>query len=137
LISYSVVAAGGGVALVDSLAAASGAFPILAAREFVPRIESHVILVYPRDRPRSRLAVAFARKLTGSTSRPLAGEQPCCSLRFVIPPSRPASQHAAVLGAATSRFAGEVYGDKGRLYRTPILRFAAPDSGVHLGASAF
>lgn len=70
LISYSVVAAGGGVALVDSLAAASGAFPMLAVREFVPRIESSVILVYPRDRPRSRLAVAFARKLTGSTPRP-------------------------------------------------------------------
>jgi DNA-binding transcriptional LysR family regulator len=68
LISFFMVASGAGIALVDSLAAASGAFPTLAVRDFLPRIESRVVLVYPRDRPRSRLSVAFARKLTAMTA---------------------------------------------------------------------
>jgi DNA-binding transcriptional LysR family regulator len=72
LTSYSVVAAGGGVALLDSLAPASGAFPTLVIRPFVPRIDSHVLLAYRRDRPRSRLAAAFARKLVASAGEPRA-----------------------------------------------------------------
>jgi DNA-binding transcriptional LysR family regulator len=65
LTSFFVVAAGCGVALVDS-SAAIGAFPTLVVREFTPRIENRIILLHRRDRPRSRIAAAFARQLIAS-----------------------------------------------------------------------
>jgi DNA-binding transcriptional LysR family regulator len=62
--SVCLVAAGAGVALVDSTSVLGDGFPALAVRDFVPRIESRVLLLHARDHPRSRLAAAFARKLS-------------------------------------------------------------------------
>lgn len=61
--SLFLVAAGAGIGLVDSAGALGEAFPTLTVREFEPRIESRILLLHARDRPRSRLAAAFARKL--------------------------------------------------------------------------
>lgn len=66
--SLFLAAAGAGVALVDSAGALGAAFPTLTVRPFLPNIESRVLLLHARDRPRSRLAAAFARTLT----RPMA-----------------------------------------------------------------
>ncbi len=62
--SVFLAAAGAGVALVDSAGTLGDAFPTLTARPFLPPLESGVLLLHARDRPRSRLAAAFARKLT-------------------------------------------------------------------------
>jgi len=68
LTSCFVVAAGCGVALVDS-APVAGSFPTLVVREFAPRIENRIMLLHRRNRPRSRLAAAFARQLIQSLPR--------------------------------------------------------------------
>lgn len=65
LTSCFLVAAGCGVALIDS-AASVDAFPRLVVRQFAPRIESRVILLHRRNRPRSRLAVAFTQQVMKS-----------------------------------------------------------------------
>jgi DNA-binding transcriptional LysR family regulator len=62
--SLFLVAAGAGVGLVDSAGTLGEAFPTLVMRDFLPRIESRVLLLHARARPRSRLAAAFAKKLT-------------------------------------------------------------------------
>lgn len=71
--SVFLAAAGAGIALVDSTGALGEAFPTLTVRSFLPRIESRVLLLHARDRPRSRLAAAFARKLTHSADAASAG----------------------------------------------------------------
>jgi DNA-binding transcriptional LysR family regulator len=71
--SVFLAAAGAGIALVDSAGALGDAFPTLTVRRFLPRIESRVLLLHARDRPRSRLAAAFARKLTQAASVTAAG----------------------------------------------------------------
>jgi DNA-binding transcriptional LysR family regulator len=65
LTSCFLVAAGCGVALIDSAASTVG-FPDLITRQFTPRIESRIIVLHRRNRPRSRLAVAFAQQLMES-----------------------------------------------------------------------
>ncbi len=62
LTSCFIVAAGHGVALVDS-AVSVASFPKLVVRPFVPRIENHIIILQRRNRPQSRLAAAFTRTL--------------------------------------------------------------------------
>ncbi|HEV7267094.1 MAG TPA: LysR substrate-binding domain-containing protein [Falsiroseomonas sp.] len=83
-ISVRLVAAGAGVALVDSRDALGGAFPTLTVRDFLPRIESRVLLLHARDRPRSRLAAAFARKLADVAK--LSGESSGSDAAAVVLP---------------------------------------------------
>jgi DNA-binding transcriptional LysR family regulator len=62
--SLFIVQAGAGIGLVDAAGGLGDAFPNLVVRDFVPRIESRVLLLHARLRPPSRLAAAFARTLT-------------------------------------------------------------------------
>jgi DNA-binding transcriptional LysR family regulator len=64
-----LVREGAGIGLVDRTAALSGAFPDLAFRDFHPKIELLVQLVFPRPRPRScatsELAAAVREVVAG------------------------------------------------------------------------
>lgn len=67
-VTYSLTACflatqGAGVALVDPLLPMSGLLPGLAIRPFTPDISVNLELLFPRDRPRSRLAVQFAQEI--------------------------------------------------------------------------
>jgi DNA-binding transcriptional LysR family regulator len=64
--SVFLVAAGAGVAVVDSAGTLGDSFPMLTVRDFEPRIECRVLLLHGRDRQRSRLADSFARQLAES-----------------------------------------------------------------------
>ena len=69
--SLFLVAAGAGIGVVDSTGGLGEAFPGLTMRDFVPRIESRVLLLHARDRPRSRIAAAFAKKLSQMSAPPV------------------------------------------------------------------
>lgn len=85
--SLLMAGAGAGVALVDAAGARSGAFSNLVVRDFLPRIEYRVLLVHRRDRPRSRLADAFAAKLKQVVQQIAPDTRP--------PPDPPAQPRAA------------------------------------------
>lgn len=64
-VSFSLTACfianeGHGVALIDPVISLSGTFPGLVVKPFVPEIEIELRLLFPRDRPRSRLTAQFA-----------------------------------------------------------------------------
>ena len=81
--SLFLVAAGAGIGLVDSAGALGEAFPSLAVRDFVPRIENRILLLHARDRPRSRLSAAFARTLAQvAEGRPAAPARRVSTLRL-------------------------------------------------------
>src|SRR5690606_4189545 len=50
---------GSAVALIDHLMPLSGAFPSLVIRPFEPAIEIDIAVLFPSNRPRSRLATRF------------------------------------------------------------------------------
>ncbi|MEQ9814046.1 MAG: LysR family transcriptional regulator [Azospirillaceae bacterium] len=58
---------GSAVALIDHIMPLSGAFPNLAIRRFEPAIEIDLAVLFPSDRPRSRLASQFAEVIAEVT----------------------------------------------------------------------
>lgn len=76
---------GAGVALIDPLIVQSGAFPELLIRPFKPEQHVQILLLYPKNRPRSRLSTQ-----TGDILRELLTEQDR------QPPKRTAMQPASV-----------------------------------------
>jgi len=58
-----MVAEGVGIGLVDLATVHQYPLPDVAFRPFRPHIELSLCLIYPRDRPRSRLALRFAEGL--------------------------------------------------------------------------
>ena len=64
-----MVSEGAGIALVDCATALSGKFNDLAFRPFKPKVEVTVQLIYPRERPRSRVAVRLSEHLRASAMK--------------------------------------------------------------------
>lgn len=64
---------GAGVALIDPAPLRIGVFPGLVARPFEPALEVALVLLFPRDRPRSRLARQFETILRAVLTEPQAG----------------------------------------------------------------
>ena len=61
-----MVSEGAGVGLVDRATSLSGKFGDLAFKSFAPRIQLAVMLIYTRDRPRSRAAMLLSDQLRNS-----------------------------------------------------------------------
>lgn len=71
-----LVSRGAGIGLVDRSIERSGKFGDLVFRPFRPRIDIRVLLIFPRDRPRSRASAQLAdwlRRECGTDERPAGG----------------------------------------------------------------
>ena len=70
LAACMMVSCGAGIGLVDRSIELSGRFSELAFRPFRPRVKVNIQLIFPRDRPRSRVSMQLARWLKNNLPSP-------------------------------------------------------------------